>query len=90
MIAAGETAFLCVGLGGGGAASSPFAFPPTEDDYGTVAKLAYRGESEQTAGEHIAEAYQSEHDAGGKDDALGWLAAYLGTGCSGAVGAGGC
>jgi hypothetical protein len=52
-------------------------FPLSDDDDGTIPKLVYLGESEMSAREHIAEAYQAESDTDGKKDAVGWLAAYL-------------
>jgi hypothetical protein len=52
-------------------------FPSSDDDNGTIPKLVYLGESEMSAREHIAEAYQAEYDTDGKEDAVGWLAAYL-------------
>ena len=54
-------------------------FEPTEDHDGTVPLLSYVGESEQTAREHLAENYATNHEPGG-DDAVGWLVAFLAAG----------
>jgi hypothetical protein len=56
-------------------------FQPTDEHDGTVPRLLYAGESDQTARQHVADAFAGTHDAaGGKDDVVGWLAAYLGEG----------
>ena len=54
-------------------------FPPTEDSDGTVPLLTYAGESERTAREHIADAYDTDHgsDTQDRDDAERWLRDYL-------------
>ncbi|CPR11957.1 hypothetical protein BN971_03250 [Mycobacterium bohemicum DSM 44277] len=54
-------------------------FDPTDDHDGTVPRLAYAGDSDQTAREHLAENYAAEHDSA-KGDAIGWLATYLAAG----------
>jgi hypothetical protein len=50
----------------------------TVEDDGTVALLAYQGESTKTAGEHLADNYAADHDTKGQHDAVAWLAALLG------------
>jgi len=55
-------------------------FAPTDDHDGTVPLLAYLGESDQTAREHIADNYADGHDTADKDDVIGWLAVFLATG----------
>ena len=55
-------------------------FPATEDHDGTVPMLAYVGESDQTAQEHIAQTYASGHGSSSRDDLLAWLATYLADG----------
>lgn len=54
-------------------------FPPSEDSDGTVPLLAYAGDSERTAREHIADAYETEHGTDTQDraDAERWLRDYL-------------
>lgn len=54
-------------------------FPPTEDSDGTVPLLTYAGESERTAREHIADAYDTDHGTDSQDraDAERWLRDYL-------------
>ncbi len=54
-------------------------FPPSEDSDGTVPLLAYAGESERTAREHIADAYDTERGTDSQDraDAERWLRDYL-------------
>jgi hypothetical protein len=49
-------------------------FAPTADDDGTVPRLVYVGESDQTARQHVAHAFAAEHDASPSDDAVAWLA----------------
>lgn len=56
-------------------------FDPTDEHDGTVPRLRYAGESTLTARQQLAETYAAEHgDPHGSDDAIGWLAAYLGSG----------
>jgi hypothetical protein len=55
-------------------------FRPTDEHDGRVPFLIYVGESAKTAREHLADNYASNRDAGGQDDATGWLAAFLGPG----------
>lgn len=53
-------------------------FAPTDDDDGTVATLHYTGESDRTASQHIADAF--EDDKGDRQDrtaAEHWLREYL-------------
>ena len=52
-------------------------FDPTEDHDGTVPLLTYLGESDQTAREHITDAYANGHDTNTGGDAIGWLAVFL-------------
>ncbi|WP_236735301.1 AAA family ATPase [Mycolicibacterium elephantis] len=54
-------------------------FPATEDGDGTVPLLTYAGESERTAREHIADAYDTDHGTDSQDraDAERWLRDYL-------------
>lgn len=56
-------------------------FSPTDDHDGTVPRLAYVGETGQTAQEHIAEAYTAGRGSNAADDpVIGWLASYLADG----------
>ncbi|MGH3644368.1 MAG: AAA family ATPase [Mycobacterium sp.] len=57
-------------------------FSPTEDHDGTVPRLAYAGETDQTAQQHIADAFASGRGTDGNDDetVIGWLASYLANG----------
>lgn len=54
-------------------------FQPTADDDGTVPRMVYVGETDQTARQHLAETYAAEHDAG-KGSAAAWLGGYLSAG----------
>ena len=49
---------------------------PTDDCLGTVGKLVYVGESDQTAREHLADSVSSE-SVSGSDDVLLWLNSQL-------------
>ncbi len=55
-------------------------FNPTDDCDGKIPLLSYAGESERTAREHLADNYAADHEPGGGDGAVGWLAAYLAAG----------
>lgn len=53
-------------------------FTATEDHDGTVPRLTYVGETDQTAQQHIADAYTAGRGANSDDDpVIGWLATYL-------------
>lgn len=54
-------------------------FPPSEDSDGTVPLMAYAGDSERTAREHIADTYENDHGTDTQDraDAERWLRDYL-------------
>ncbi|MDV3130013.1 AAA family ATPase [Mycobacterium sp. 21AC1] len=56
-------------------------FEPTEDHDGTVPLVSYLGESDQTAREHLADAYATDREiSGDPGDVLAWLAAELAAG----------
>jgi hypothetical protein len=55
-------------------------FRPTDEHNGRVPLLTYTGESAKTAREQLAANYASIRDTGGQDDAMAWLAAFLGPG----------
>ncbi|MET4432080.1 hypothetical protein ABIA65_005399 [Mycolicibacterium sp. 624] len=55
-------------------------FSPTEDHDGMVPLLAFVGDSDQTAQEHIAAAYSTGKRSSEDDSATGWLATYLAEG----------
>lgn len=54
-------------------------FPPSLDNDGTVPLLAYAGDSDRTAREHIADNYDTDHGGDQQDraDAERWLEDYL-------------
>ncbi|MBP2452524.1 AAA family ATPase [Mycolicibacterium lutetiense] len=56
-------------------------FNPTDDHDGMVPRLAYAGETGQTAQEHIAEAYTAGRGTSAEDNpVVGWLASHLADG----------
>lgn len=53
-------------------------FHPTDEDDGTVPQLVYAGESDRTAGQHIADAYEDDKgDVQDRNAAERWLTEYL-------------
>ncbi len=55
-------------------------FQPTAEHDGTVPRLIYAGESDQTAREHLAESFAADRDTTDGADAVSWLATYLAVG----------
>lgn len=58
-------------------------FAPSPDSDGTVAVLAYIGESDRTAREHISDAYESQRGEGDDQNVDVWLRDFLAEGTAG-------
>lgn len=55
-------------------------FPPTEDHDGTVPRLVYAGDADQTAQQLVAQAHSAGHGTGVRDEVVGWLVSALASG----------